>query len=241
MTLKRISQMKARMVLIEVKVQSFAKRSGGRIARRVMIAPRQALCARVVSIRVRLAILGVGVEDSQTYGTKRPMEMDQRILTGKRVDVLQTIHTKDSSCPIHKQIVSAAEATRNQYCECQKMVPNQSQKELIATGGEAWEDKLIPMTITFARNHIARIPERASTLRKKSLLRAVFLTSMLYASMIQPCDTKNRSIAARTVCSSRQLRSWCDLAIPPRLTSLIDFSCLSVRADACLPMPRFLA
>jgi hypothetical protein len=47
---------------------------------------------------------------------KSPMEIDQRILTGRRADVLQTTHMKDDSWPVQMQIVSAAEATRNQYC-----------------------------------------------------------------------------------------------------------------------------
>ena len=42
--------MKTRIVLVEVKVQSSANISLGRIVRRVMMAPRQALSACIVSI-----------------------------------------------------------------------------------------------------------------------------------------------------------------------------------------------
>jgi hypothetical protein len=203
MTLKRISQIKARMVLIEVKVQSSANRSGGNIARRVMFAPRQALS--LVSVffrRIGTGLHVTGPTEVWTYGMKRPMEIDQRILTGKRADVLQTIHIKDDNCPIQMQIVSAAEATRNQYCDRQQMITMQMKGRRQFTGGEACADRLIPTSTIFATNHIARIPERVSTLRKNRWLRAVFLMSRLYAIMTQLCDMKNNSMAASTVCHS---------------------------------------
>lgn len=68
------------------------------------------------------------------------------------------------------------------------------------TGGELCADKPIPVSTMFVRNHITNITERASTLRKKRLPRAAFLMSTLYAIMIKPCDMKNNSIAASTVC-----------------------------------------
>ena len=48
MTEKRTSAMKTRAVLMEVKVQSTAKRLAGRIRRRVITAARQALCVFVL-------------------------------------------------------------------------------------------------------------------------------------------------------------------------------------------------
>jgi hypothetical protein len=126
--------------------------------------------------------------------------MDQRILTGRRADVLQIIHQKDDSCPIQMQIVRAAEPTRNGRCECQHIKATLMEERRRSTGGELCADKLIPASTRFVRNHITRTADRVSTLRKKRLLRAVFLMSTLYAIMTHPCDMKNKSIAASTVC-----------------------------------------
>jgi hypothetical protein len=143
------------------------------------------------------------MEVDRTYGIKRPMEMDQRILTGKRADVLQTIHRKDDNCPIQIQIVRAAEPTRNERYASQYIIVTLVKGRWKHTGGEVCADKLIPASTRFTMDHITTIADRASTLRKKRLLRAVFLMSTLYAVMMKPCDMKNNSTAASTVyCSN---------------------------------------
>lgn len=69
------------------------------------------------------------------------------------------------------------------------------------TGGEDCVEMLTATTTMLEIVQIVKIPERASVPQEKRWLCAVFLASMLYAIMMQPCAMNNTSIATKMVCS----------------------------------------